>query len=700
MLENVTLQYPTWFIFFCLLLGILYATFLYYKDQKFNESARWVKPAMAFFRFSTVSILSFLLLSPVVKNLKEEVKQPIIIIAQDKSQSIPSAVKKDDLAAYVENMKSLNAKLSEKFEVVNLNFGEDVVPATFDTFGYQTTNLSNAINYIYEGYVDQNIGAIILATDGIYNEGKNPLYENIKFRAPLYTVALGDTTLRKDLSISNVLHNKIAYLGDKSGIQVDISAKNAKGSNAKVSLYQSSRSSKKIIQEQSIKFDNENDYKTLDFLLETGTVGINKYTVSVSQISGETTYANNTRDFYIEVLDGKQKILVLADGPHPDIAALKNIITTNKNYEVTTAFAGQPGVNVGNFDLVIFHNLPSGNFDINESLDIINRKNTPRLFIVGAQTNQTKFNTIQNLVKISGNSNTNEDVQVDIQSSFNLFTISEALKRQLPKYPPLLSQFGEFKLQSVANSFLNQKIKKIATKYPLLTFLDQGGIKTAVLTGEGIWRWRLYDYQEFQNYDAVTELVNKTIQYLTVKEDKRKFRVNLAKNVYKETEDIIFDAQLYNNTYEMINDPDVMLSIRDENNKEYKYSFSKSNNYYTLNAGRLPEGNYRYQANVNNNGVTLDVKGKFTIQRVQLEQYNLTANHNILSSLSNKFNGKMYYPTQLSEMESEIMKNELIKPIVYISSSTQSLMNNKWIFGLLMLLLTLEWFMRRYFGSY
>lgn len=696
MLDKITLQYPTWFIIFCLLLGLLYAGFMYYRDSKFEEAAKWVKPVITTLRFLTISILSFLLLSPVVKNQKEEIKQPIIIIAEDKSQSIPSAVSKEELETYSTEMASMTTKLSEKFEVVKLNFGDEVVPGTFDTFGYQVTNLSNALNYIHDSYVDQNIGAVIIATDGIYNEGTNPLYENVKFSAPVYTIAMGDTTLRKDLSISNVLHNKIAYLGDKTGIQVDVSAKNAKGANSKVSLYKG----KTLLEQKSIRFDNDNDYKTLDFLLEANTVGINKYSVSVSQISDESSYANNRRDFYIEVLDGKQKILLLADGPHPDIAAFKNIVTSNKNYEITTAFVGQGVTNVGDFDLVIFHNLPSSTHDINEAIDVLNRKNTPRLFIAGSQTNQIKFNAIQNVVKITGNSNTNEDIQADFQGGFSLFTISEELKKQLQRYPPLLSQFGDFKLQSVANSLLNQKIKKISTNYPLLAFNDQGGTKSAVLTGEGIWRWRLFDFQEGQNYDVITELVNKTIQYLTVKDDKRKFRVNLAKNVYKETENIIFDAQLYNSSYEMVNEPDVLLTIKDEDNKVYNFSFSKSNNYYTLNAGQFAEGSYQYSANVNFNGENSIAKGRFTIQRVQLEQYNLTANHNLLSALSDKFNGQMYYPTKLTELNSAIMNSDVIRPIVYLSSSTQSIMNNKWIFGFLILLLTLEWFMRRYYGSY
>ena len=37
---------------------------------------------------------------------------------------------------------------------------------------------------------------------------------NYPFQAPLYAIALGDTTPRKDLLISNLTHNDLAFLGN------------------------------------------------------------------------------------------------------------------------------------------------------------------------------------------------------------------------------------------------------------------------------------------------------------------------------------------------------------------------------------------------------------------------------------------------------------------------------------------------------
>jgi hypothetical protein len=48
--------------------------------------------------------------------------------------------------------------------------------------------------------------------------------------------------------------------------------------------------------------------------------------------------------------------------------------------------------------------------------------------------------------------------------------------------------------------------------------------------------------------------------------------------------------------------------------------------------------------------------------------------------------------------DSILAKN--LKPVMYTTQKTENALNLKWIFGILILLLAAEWFMRRYFGGY
>ncbi|MBK7805304.1 MAG: hypothetical protein IPJ51_03240 [Saprospiraceae bacterium] len=391
---------------------------------------------------------------------------------------------------------------------------------------------------------------------------------------------------------------------------------------------------------------------------------------------------------------------MLANAPHPDLAALKNIITENKNYETELAYIKDFTGNLSKYNLVILHNLPSETSDISGVLTQLDKNNTPRIFIVGLQTSQPKFNKAQDAIQIAGNSRNTEEIQAELNQGFTLFTTSDNLKNKIGSFPPLLTPFGEYKVLGTASTYLYQNIKKIKTNYPLLVFGEKGGIKTSVFCGEGIWKWRLFDHLQNKNYDLINELINKTILLTSVKTDKRKFRTNTSKNLYKDNEQVLFDAQLFNDNYELINEPDVKLVIKDETQKEFSYTFSKTQNYYTLNADLFPQGSYTYISTTNFNGKVLTATGKFNVESVQLEQFDLTARHGLLRGLSEKYNGAMLYPSAISSLKDILLNNENIKPVMYQSNSTKAIIHLKWLFFLILTLLSAEWFLRRYFGNY
>jgi hypothetical protein len=700
-IENISFPYPWWFICFCLAAGALYAFVLYRNETRFAEGPSWLKNVMRLLRFSAVSTIAFLLIGPIIKSLREDQKDPKILFLEDNSSSITAGMSKEAIANLDKELQTSKEKLKSKYEIETLYFGEEVANETKNKFTDRSTNISNALDYAYDNYADQNIGSIVLLSDGIFTEGSNPLYNNTKFPTKINTVLLGDTSIRKDLSIRNVLHNKIAYLGDKTSIQIDLSAYNCAGAPVKVKVEKNNGGNRKVIAEIPVNIADNNYFKTVDALIDADEAGIIKYTISVTTLSGEVSQSNNVRDIFLEVLDARQNILILANAPHPDMAALNAIITENKNYKITTAFAnGAAKPNIGDFNLVILHNLPSDQNDAAAELNVIKNKAIPTLFIAGTQINQVKFNAVQDVVKIKGNSRVNEDVEALLSNDFVLFTLDQKTKNQIARFPPLTSSFGTYEAVTGADIFMYQKIKKIPTKYPLIAFSDKSGVKSAVIAGEGLWKWKINDYVENKNFDNVGDILNKIIQLSTAKDDKRKFRVNLPKNLFKENENIVFDAQLYNDAYEMINDPEVFLSIKDENRKEYKFNFSKNNNFYSLDAGLLPVGSYTYTASTNYKGNALSASGKFSVQSIQLEQYNLTANHSMLRELATKYNGRAISPAQIKELTEQLLADESIKPVIYQTSQSKSILHYKSLFFLILALLALEWFLRRFYGSY
>lgn len=697
-MEGLSFSYPSWYVVFCLLAGLAYALVLYYRDSTFRERLPWLHRALGVARFITVSLLCLLLLSPLLRSMQTETRKPVVVLAQDVSESVGLAL--PDSTAYRNSWNALRDKLSAEYDVQSISFGDEVKEGSDAPFTAKKTHIAKALQYIYDLYGNQNLGAVILASDGIYNQGANPVYADIKLNAPVFTVALGDTTRQRDLSLSRVFHNRVVYLGDQFSIQVDVAALNAAGSSTVLTVAKVEGKGSQTLRQETINIDRSDFFTTREILLDADKGGVQRYRLTLSPLNGEENKVNNSREIFIDVLDAREKILILANSPHPDITALKQSLTTSRNNEVEIAYAEGFNKDIKAFDLIILHQLPSVRFDLSATLNAIREQGKPVWYITGEQTNFQRFNQIQNLVKISSSSQSTNEVQARIAEDFSLFTTDEKLARSITSFPPLVAPFGEFTTGGNVSVFLQQRIGRVDTRYPLLLFADQQGSRAAVLCATGLWQWRLFDFLESENHQRFDDLLGKIVQYLSVKDDKRRFRVLLPKNIFDETESITFDAELYNESYELINTADANLTITDGEGKEYSFTFNKTGRAYTLSAGVLPVGTYQYKASVNTGSETLSFQGQFSVQPIQLEKYVTTADHGMLGLLSKRYGGEQLYPADLDKIPGMLSGRSTLKPVIYSTLTTRSVINFKWLFFLLLGLLSMEWFARRYFGAY
>lgn len=699
-MESLSFQYPLWYLFLCVLLGLGYAMLLYFRDRRFGERSEQLNWLMGGLRWLVVSLLCMLLLAPLLRSVQTERKAPVVVFLQDDSESIRLGMDSSRMDAYRQEFERLQSALEGKAEVKSYAFGTDIEPGINWTLEQKSTNLGLAFQEIYDLYSNQNLGAIILATDGIYNEGSNPLYRSGKLNTPIYTIGLGDTIPKKDLILRRVFHNKIAFLGDKFSVQYDVAAINFGGTVGTASVYKVEDGRTRLLQQYNFDVEGDDYFDTREILLDAAQPGVQRYRIVLSALPGEATTANNSRDFFVDVLDARQKILVLANAPHPDISAIRQALDRGLNYEVTVAYIKNMEVDPAKFDFVVLHQLPSVSSDAATVLRVLDERTIPRLFIMGAQTQVTRFNAAQPLLQLQGDGRSMNEVTGRLNPGFNLFVTQERLGAQAARFPPIQAPFGEYQISGNAQVLLKQRIGRIDTEYPLLLMGEERDVKIGILCAEGIWRWRLFDFLENNNHDLVDDLIRKTVQYLSVKSDKRRFRVVHNKNIFKDNEPILFDAELYNQSFELINEPDVMLSITDEEDRNFQFTFNRTSTSYTLNGGLFPAGNYRYSARVMTGGQELRFDGQFSIEPVQLERFETTANHAMLRLISAEYGGQFLLPGELGRIPELLEQQASLKPVLYERTQTRSLIHLKWIFFLLLTLLTLEWFLRRYHGGY
>ncbi|MBP8239724.1 MAG: hypothetical protein KAX50_07175, partial [Saprospiraceae bacterium] len=117
-MSNLTFQYPAWYLLLCVLLGAGYALTLYYKDKTFREQPSWLTVLLGVLRAVAVTAIAALLLSPLLRSLLQDVKKPVILLAQDVSESVGLALSGDDARQrYQTAFEQLTAELGKDYEV-------------------------------------------------------------------------------------------------------------------------------------------------------------------------------------------------------------------------------------------------------------------------------------------------------------------------------------------------------------------------------------------------------------------------------------------------------------------------------------------------------------------------------------------------------------------------------------------------------
>ena len=98
----------------------------------------------------------------------------------------------------------------------------------------------------------RTVGALVLASDGIYNTGSNPAYGGRRLPAPIFTVALGDTSVRRDLAITRTYANKLVYLGDRFSLRVDWKALESGGMGSRLKVERIRNGRAELLDQRSV----------------------------------------------------------------------------------------------------------------------------------------------------------------------------------------------------------------------------------------------------------------------------------------------------------------------------------------------------------------------------------------------------------------------------------------------------------------
>ncbi|WJS93602.1 hypothetical protein NYQ10_16040 [Flavobacterium johnsoniae] len=665
-----------------LLLSLVIAGGLSYFQYFFKAKSKSnVMILLAFLRFLSIFGILVLLINPIIsKNSLEITKTPLAIVVDNSSSIV--ALQSDKKAVELYRKLISNPALKEKFEIQSYQFDNDFKTSEKFDFKGNQTNLDEAAKNLKS--INKNlIFPTVIITDGNQTTGNDYVYRFDPVNK-VYPLVVGDTTTFFDLKINQLNVNKYAFHKNKFPVEVFLQYAGNKTANAEFTISQGNA----VVAKEKLSFSPSKKTASLNLLLPADKVGLQIYKASIQSSSKEKNSYNNIKNFAVEIIDQKSTIAIVSTINHPDIAALKRSIEVNAQRKVILVKPNQINDLQDVSVLVLYQ--PTTAF---KSIFDNNKLKGINAFIITG--NNTDFNFLNqqqnNLVfKMSGQ---REDFLSEFHSDFNLFAIDDI---GFENFPPLQNPFGNISTNGNVSVLLSSKIRNVSTNAPLLAFTENQGKRTAFLLGENSWKWRLQSHVDNQSFEKYDVFIDKIIQYLASSNSKKSLVVT-HESFYNSGEEIIINAQYFNKNYEFDEKAMLTISVVNAATKQTKnYDLLKGSNSFSANLEGLPAGKYNFVVKELNSNTSY--ASHFEILDFDIEKQFVNPDVAKLQQLAQQTGGKAFFENQADQLINTLLENSEYRSIEKNISSKTPIIDWVWLLILIAVLLTTEWFIRKYNG--
>lgn len=674
-------------------------TWLLYRHHPFKRedgSTPLVVWLMALLRFLALFLVLLLLLSPIIRLRKNQVEQPLLLIFADRSHSIGVLADSARITQWYQS--GLNEEAAQVFSTASvrvLPFGCGIEQKQ-EGLQQACTDMERAFREAADRFAGQHIGAVVVISDGLANAGLNPAYLKNPFRAPLYTLGLGDTAVKRDLYVRKAEAPRVVFMGNELTVEADISAKGFEGKTLQVLLQEEGNT----LAQQTVKPMGNPPYARLRFPVQAKSPGLRKFKVVVLPESGEWSLRNNSAVALTEVVDEKQKVALVYAGPHPDIGAIKSALAEAPAFETSVfdlaSFKKQA---VENYDLIIWHQIPGVGADASEIQQGAAAAGVNMFYILGPNSRTDVLGQLEPALRINAPGSRSTEAQGMWNSRFSGFAPEQGWEEAMTTLPPMQVPFGNYARSEALEVAVWQKIGSVNTSNPLIAFSNTAGRKSGFVLGDGLWRWRMHQFARSRSHEAFDRFLLRLIRYCAVRGNRKLFRVEPVKQVFGTDEYAVFDGVLLDKSMTAVAGKRIQVQFEGPGDFRSNMAMSPSGNGYRLEAGNLPPGTYRYKAVVE--GMPgQSASGTFVVMEQQRELQQLQADWQAMRQLARN-NGGIFMPAAESQrLFAEIKERNKIQPLLRSEIKVTDALDYGWYLLLVLLLLSAEWILRRVHGSY
>ncbi|MEL6772144.1 MAG: vWA domain-containing protein [Bacteroidota bacterium] len=695
----------------CLLAGFGLAMFTYRRSVPSPQGRRL--GLLVGLRSTALALVLFLLFEPIWRSVTRSEEPPVLAVLVDDSQSLSE----DETASTLRAALASIDKLDVPTEALRrFRFADGLRPLGPDdslSQGGSRTDLARALSTVVDELERDHLAGVVLVSDGQTTAGRNPIYLAERYPVPIYTVVVGDTTAQRDVRLNRVITNEIAYVGVEVPVQVGVFHDGFPGERVTVTLTEGGRR----VATEVLTLGDDGTESTVELLVSPSTPGLRRFTVAVTPLEGEVTTRNNTEAVTIRVLENRRRVLFVAAAPGPDVSALRRLVGSDPNIELTPRtqrasgqfYEGPVPADLSAFDLLVLAGYPGSVSDgtTTRRLAAAVADGLPVLFVLTQNTDPTLLRQAFDEalpVRPERSRTLYYEAQMALTSSGAFHPVLDATtgSERLDRLPPVLYNESRWRASPDAQTLATIQVSGAVLDDPLLVVRRRSGLRSAALLGAGTWRWSNLPEDLDDMAAFYPRLTDNLLRWLTTRADRRPVRVRPTRDLFGEGEPVTLSGQVYDEALSPISDAtvDVIVTAPDGTSTPHVMR-AVGTGRYALDLGPRPSGTYRFTADATQagNGTQLgDDAGSFAVGALALEFQNPTADASLMRQLAQRSGGAVIPSEDIDSLEELLAQPGRFMPIAIESEQETPLWHVPWWLGLVVVLLAAEWVLRKRAG--
>jgi len=203
------------------------------------------------------------------------------------------------------------------------------------------TNLERALRRTVESLGSAPIAGVVVLTDGSVNEGAPPpelaRYARER-RIPLYPIGIGDPSPPRNVRVAEVVAPENAFQGDPFPITVRTTADGLDGETIELVLSELDThrgGAARELERKSVRVGSGGAIENVIFERTQNRVGRFVYTVVAPLLDAESVADDNSKQISVNVIDARTRVLIVSGEPSWQYLFVSRLLQRDKTFDVS-----------------------------------------------------------------------------------------------------------------------------------------------------------------------------------------------------------------------------------------------------------------------------------------------------------------------------------------------------------------------------